>query len=166
MPREFVYLNPSHRVDGFSCSVQDLCEFLIDDAINYQNAFMAKTYLVYEDGELAAYFALAADSIQLELPEVPDDCEGKTKTYPALKLARLATDCRFERRRIASDALEFCIGAARAMNADTPGVGCRFVTVDALPDAESWYAERGFVPNQKYKSRTQTRSMRLDVLAD
>ena len=166
MAREFVYLNPSHCVDGFKCSVQDLCEFLIDDAIAYQEVFMARTYLVYEDDELAAYFALAADSIQLELPEVPDGCEGKTKTYPALKLAHLATDSRFEHRRIASDALEFCIGAAREMNVDTPGVGCRFVTVDALPTAESWYLEKGFVPNQKYKSRTITRSMRLDVLAD
>lgn len=165
MTREFVFLNPSHEVDGFKCSVADLREFLVDDAINYQRAYMARTFLILEDGELAAFFALAADSIQLKVPEIPSGCEEKTRTYPALKLARLATDSRFEGRRIASDALEFCVGAARAMN-EVPGVGCRFVTVDALPTAKDWYENRGFVPNLRYRRRDVTLSMRLDVLVD
>lgn len=166
MSREFVFLNPSHPVDGFFCGETDLRDFLIDDALSYQQQFIAQTYLIFENGQLAAYFALAADSIVLEVDETPGGCEGKqVRTYPALKLARLATDPKFEKRGIGSEALEYCVGAARSIN-ESPGAGCRFVTVDALPSAEPWYARRGFVPNLKHKNRRWTRSMRLDVLVD
>ena len=49
------------------------------------------------------------------------------------------------------------------------GIACRFLTVDAdvlsNSDTPAFYQKNGFVENQRYRSRTNSISMRYDILS-
>ena len=163
-----VRLSSEHDVGSFKCTDEELCAFLVEDALNYQSSYLANTTLVMVDGCIVAYFSLAADAINLDQDE--KDAGGITASFasfPALKIARLATDARRERRGYGSHAVKFCVGLARHLNNEHrhDGIGCRFVTVDAYPSAEDWYTGFGFVRNARLMSKKrETVSMRLDAM--
>lgn len=162
-----VRLSPEYDISGFDCEDDDLDGFLADDALRYQEGFLANTTLLLCDGQLVTYFALAADSIRLSGGEKDKGgIDTPLNSFPALKLARLATDVRFRRRGHGTAAVEFCVGLARHLNDmhRHDGIGCRFVTVDAYPTAVAWYKSLGFVENETRRSQKDTVSLRLDVL--
>jgi GNAT superfamily N-acetyltransferase len=155
-------------VSNFDCGDDELDDFLVSDALKYQEECLANTTLVLSGKTVAAYFSLAADAIRLSDQEKND---GKIDTpfshFPALKIARLATDAGFQGKRYGSRAVEYCVGLARHLNDEHrhDGIACRFVTVDAYPNAVDWYRRFGFIENQAHRGRKrQTVSLRIDVL--
>ena len=91
-------------VERFDCGDEDLNDFILTDAPLYYHVRLATSY-VLEDGitgEAAGYFSLAHDRISLT--DFPSNsaynrfrkqffAQGKMfKSYPALKICRLATD--------------------------------------------------------------------------
>jgi GNAT superfamily N-acetyltransferase len=163
-----VRLSSAYDLASFDCGDQDLNEFLVDDALEYQKLFLANTTLMLAQGRVAAYFSLSSDAIQLSRDEKDVGGIGTPfSSFPALKIARLATDTKFQGLGYGRMALEFCIGLARHFNDEHrhDGVGCRFVTVDAYPSSADWYLAQGFVRNEKVGSKNrETTSLRLDAL--
>lgn len=160
----FERLTPEHDVGRFDCGNDDLNDFLQSDALGYQDQHLAGTWVVFDSGLLVAFFSMSADAIPLDKSEPqPDGClEKDIRTYPALKVGRLATQADRQGDGIGTEILRACIGTAVALRESH--VGCRFVTVDANPDKVDWYLGRGFERNKYYVSRTKTSSLRYDIL--
>ena len=129
---------------------------------------MANTTLMIVDERIVAYFSLSSDAIQLS-PDEKDEERIKTpfSSFPALKIARLATDKNSQGNGFGKTALKFCIGLARHLNDEHrhDGIGCRFITVDAYPSSAGWYASQGFIRNEKAGNKNRdTVSLRLDAM--
>ena len=165
---QLVRLSEDYDLVSFDCGDSDLNEFLTDDALDYQSKFLANTTLLIVDQQVRAYFSLASDAIQLSAAERDDGgIDVPFRSFPALKIARLATDARYQRSGLGLMALQFSIGLARHLNDEHrhDGIGCRFITVDAYPKSADWYLRRGFVVNERLSSRNrETISLRLDSL--
>ena len=97
-------LGEDDKVVAFDCGDEDLNDFILTDAPLYYHVRLATSY-VLEDGitgEAVGYFSLAHDRISLT--DFPSNsaynrfrkqffAQGKMfKSYPALKICRLATD--------------------------------------------------------------------------
>lgn len=91
-------------------------------------------------------------------------------TVPALKLGRLAVDERFQAQGIGRNLITTVIGLAETLASQ---VGCRYVTLDALPERVTYYEGIGFIRNravnedrkQRFGQEPEQISMRFDVLA-
>lgn len=58
-----VKLTPEHCISKFNCGDNDLDEFLKDNALLFSDKRIANTYVLEEDGEIAAYFCLLNDKV-------------------------------------------------------------------------------------------------------
>ncbi|MBI5159494.1 GNAT family N-acetyltransferase [Candidatus Micrarchaeota archaeon] len=123
--------------------------FLCEDAFENQKRGVSVTYLFFieENGarNLAGYITLLSDSIEIRQNKCLQTAfESKSigyKTLPALKIGRIATDTRFQRRGIATAMVKFAISIALDTSVI---VGCRFLIVDAKEAAEDFYLKNGF----------------------
>lgn len=166
---ELVKFSSEYRIGDFDCGIKDYNDFLTNDASIYIEHCISRTYLLLDKHsyDVVGYIALLADSITLEPPE--KELEGLTmpfNSFPALKIGKLATSKDHKEYHYGSFLLELAVGFAESSNES--GVACRFLTVDADleydPDTPVFYKKNGFIPNQKYASRTKTVSMRYDIL--
>lgn len=115
---------------------------------------VAQTYVVTENGigedgrdkknDVVGYITLTCSEIDLENGYQIADCQyaNRYPTMPALKIARLAVDCRHRNKGIG----ELLVGMALAIAQDeiAPSAGCRFVVTDAKQDAVGFYERQGF----------------------
>ena len=86
--------------------------------------------------------------------------QGKMfKSYPALKICRLATNKSARGMGIGSMMLNTIIESYRGDNK----AGCRFITVDAYIDAIPFYLKQGFVPLSKTDEGADTRLLYFDL---
>ena len=86
--------------------------------------------------------------------------QGKMfKSYPALKICRLATNKSVRGLGIGSMMLNTIIESYRGDNK----AGCRFITVDAYIDAIPFYLKQGFVPLSKTDEGADTRLLYFDL---
>ena len=95
----FQDLKPESNLKSFKCTNNDLNDFLLNEALDYQKELLAKTYLVVneDNGDVIAYFSLLNDTIRLEETskatanrinrKIPNS--KRRKHYPALKIGRL-----------------------------------------------------------------------------
>ncbi len=51
---------------SFDCGVQDLNEFLKDDALKHQKERIAATYLCFYEHEFVGYFSWLTDAIEIK----------------------------------------------------------------------------------------------------
>ena len=166
-------LDGSDLVKGFDCGDSDLNEFIMNDAPLYFRARLATSYLLEdsENGETIGFFSLAHDRISLT--DFPSNSsynrfrkkffvQGKMfKSYPAIKICRLATDKRYRGEGFGTMLVNTIIGSYRSNNK----AGCRFVTVDAYAEALPFYYKLGFVPLSKEDERSETRMLYFDLEA-
>jgi len=83
------------------------------------------------------------------------------KEYPAIKIARLAVDKKYERRGVGRFLLLVAVGKALKISDE---VGCRFITVDSKQGSIGFYEKRGgFELVKKHKNRTYP-TIYLDIL--
>ncbi|WP_458453219.1 hypothetical protein [Methanobrevibacter sp.] len=79
-----------HSIE-FDCGDDDLNEFLLEDSfINIDNS-LSKIYLCLYENQIIAFFSLSADSIK-----VNKILEVEYRTYPAIKIGRLAVHKDFQ----------------------------------------------------------------------
>lgn len=135
----------------FRCCNTDLYEFLLEDAIVYQNNRTASTHLVYAGSVIVGYFTLLNDCIEVRVLDPEDGQPGyKYAKYPAIKIARLATHQEYQKHGIGQFMLTWVTAAALRLSEVS---GCRMITVDSKPDAQSFYERFGYKPaNRKNKS--------------
>ncbi len=144
----FVRLTQDHMFPTFDCGDDDLNEFLMTDAIKYQQGLLAVTYLVQINDETIGYVSLANDKIS-----VKDSSKAvwrKIKRsfhhskhrgdYPAVKVGRLAVGRYYQGHDIGTKILDFIKYAFVNKNR----TGCAFVTVDALRNAIPFYLKNNF----------------------
>ncbi len=148
---------------GFDCGDNDLIDFLLHDALEYQENYLAHTTLLYFDGKLIGYYTLACDAIRLDVIEKKTFKKQKNiYSYPAIKLARIAFIKEYQNQGCGSFILNVIVGFVHNLNKQ--GSGCRFITVDAYPKSMDFYIKKGFVHNshEVYKDKSHP-SLRLDV---
>ena len=122
-----------------------------------------------ENGNVIGYFSLAHDRISLT--DFPSNsaynrfrkqffAQGKMfKSYPALKICRLATDKKYRGEGIGAMIVNMIIASYRRDNK----AGCRFITVDAYADALPFYYKQGFSPLSKEDENADTRLLYFDL---
>ncbi|MCQ2958695.1 MAG: GNAT family N-acetyltransferase [Bacteroidales bacterium] len=163
-------------VSSFDCGDDDLNEFIIKESPLYKKAMLAVTYVLATEGDpnnVCAFCSLANDRVSI------GDFESKTefnrfrrkndfpqskrmRSYPAVKICRLAVDLQMKGRNAGTFLLDF-IKAYFASNNKT---GCRFVTVDAYINAIPFYKKNGFdFLNADDEHSEHTRLMYFDLNA-
>jgi predicted GNAT family N-acyltransferase len=86
--------------------------------------------------------------------------QGKMfKSYPALKICRLATSKSCRGEGIGSMMIQTIIASYR----NDSKAGCRFITVDAYADALPFYYKQGFIPLSKTDEGADTRLLYFDL---
>ncbi len=143
----FQKLEQDTPLDSFHSSDDDLNSFLLEEAKDYQAELLSVTYLVYYEGQLAAYYSLLNDVVRLEEAEKPVRNRINRKIpytkqrnhYAAAKIGRLAVDTRFARQGVG----EFILNNICIMLLTGNKLGCRFLTVDAVAAATGFYEAKG-----------------------
>ena len=133
---------------GFDCGRQEQNQFLYERAWRDQQLMASVTRLFFVKGILAAYVTTLADSIELGTRE--NDRELRYPSIAALKIAQLAVDRSFAGSGLGRLLVSYVIQYARRVG---PDVGFRYVTLDARPELEGWYAAQGFVRNKLVQKR-------------
>ena len=107
----------------FDCGDDDLNEFLLKDSlINIDNS-LSKIYLCFYENKVVAFLSLSADSIKIN-----EKLEVEYRTYPAIKIGRLAVHKDFQRMHIGSILIDWVVGFCLELRKD---IGIRFISVDA-----------------------------------
>ena len=164
-------LGENDIVSQFDCGDEDLNDFILTDASLYFKVRLATSYILEdgENGNVIGYFSLAHDRISLT--DFPSNsaynrfrkkffAQGKMfKSYPALKICRLATDKMYHGEGIGAMIINMIIASYRNDNK----AGCRFITVDAYRDALPFYYKQGFTPLSKEDEEAETRLLYFDL---
>lgn len=164
-------LGEDDTICQFDCGDEDLNDFIITDAPLYFKVRLATSYVLEdtENGNVIGYFSLAHDRISLT--DFPSNsaynrfrkqffAQGKMfKSYPALKICRLATDKKYRGEGIGAMIVNMIIASYRRDNK----AGCRFITVDAYADALPFYYKQGFSPLSKGDENADTRLLYFDL---
>ena len=164
-----IQLSSDTIIKPFKCSEEDLNNFLFEDAKHFQRELMAVTYLI-EDHELnltVAYFSLLADKIIFNPEEkaawnklnrkIPNS--KRRKSYPALKIGRLAVNEEYTGTGVGT----FILDSIKYAFTSLKRLGCRFITVDALTSATSFYEKNGFRFFTELDKEDETRLMFYDL---
>lgn len=136
-------------ITEFKSSDDDLNEFLMLEAKDYQEQLLTVTYLLQnpKSNEVVAYFSLLNDTIKFEEEDrkirnrinrkIP--YEKQRTHYPAVKIGRLAVSENYAHQGIGEQILDY----VKSLYAFSSRSGCRFITVDAYAAAVPFYLERG-----------------------
>lgn len=164
-----IQLSPQTIIKPFKCAEDDLNSFLFEDAKHFQKELMAVTYLIEDVREevTVAYFSLLADKISFNPDEksvwnklnrnIPNS--KRRRNYPAVKLGRLAVNERYAGEGIGT----FILDSIKYAFTTVKRLGCRFLTVDALNSATSFYEKNGFQFFTELDKNDETRLMFYDL---
>jgi GNAT superfamily N-acetyltransferase len=145
------YLRESHNISFFSCSNDDLNDFLKSDAKKSQADLISRTYLCLWKKSILGYLTLVTDTIEVKLIEKDDGVDGYPyPRYPSIKIARLAVEEKFEGCGIGRFLLFWATGKVYQLSKE---VGCRYITLDSKRESFGFYEKFGFRVIMKYASR-------------
>jgi GNAT superfamily N-acetyltransferase len=148
----------------FDCGADEQNRFLQERAWRDHQKGISSTHMMYVNGIPAAYVTLMADRIKLSPKE---KLKGISyELVPAVKIAQLAVARRFTGHGLGKFMIGYAVANARAVRA-VPGVGCRYLTLDAQPHLVGWYERMGFKRNiEEQKIRQQLAIERNRALED
>ena len=167
-----VRLASEFDLTGFDCGDPDLNDFLQNDARQYMAELLAVTYLVTEAGKAAAFFSLANDTLICDLATQEGKSERnrlqrriphkkQRRSYPAVKLCRLAVETHFQRTGLGREILDYL----KVWFITGNKTGCRFITVDAYNNERTlrFYERNGFRFLTSTDKTENTRQMYFDL---
>jgi len=150
-----------HDVSGFESASSELNGFLKEDALKNQEELISKTYLCCRSNQLVGYVTFTTDIIRKKDVQEEEQIEIQYKEYPAIKIARLAVDKKYERRGVGRFLILAAVGKALKISDE---VGCRFITVESKRDSIEFYEKSGgFKLINGYEKRNYP-TMYFDVL--
>ncbi len=164
-----IQLTSECEIKPFKCADDDLNGFLFDDAKHFLEELMAVTYLIEDrvQNVTVAYFSLLADKISFNPDEksvwnklnrsIPNP--KRRRSYPAVKIGRLAVNERYVGAGIGT----FVIDSIKYAFTTVKRLGCRFLTVDALKSAITFYEKNGFQFFTELDKDDDTRLMFYDL---
>jgi GNAT superfamily N-acetyltransferase len=145
---------PLTRIDtlaNFSSANDDLNDFLENEAIRSQENLLSKTFLCFCRGHIAGFLTLVTDTIEVKLVDAGDGVSGYPhQKYPAIKIARLAVDKKFERKGVGRFLILAAVGKVHQISKD---VGCRYITLDSKRESVGFYEKFGFKIIKRYANR-------------
>lgn len=126
---------------------------------------VSRTYVAYYNHNLIGFFTLITDIMRVKDLNDGDEWEDYPyKIYPAIKLARLAVDCKYEKNGVGTSLLYAALGIALNVSEK---VGCRYMTVDSKKEAIGFYKKKGFTMVEKTKNKDYPKFyLNLPVIAD
>lgn len=145
----------------FSCGVNDLDDFFLNDADLYADELLGKTYCwvtTETPHRIVALFTLANDSIKTKLISTNDKNRlqrnivnpKRGRSYPAVLIGRLGVNREYQDTpsHIGQQLMAFIKDWFRHEDNKT---GCRFIVVDAYNEERvlRYYDKNGFVPLYK-----------------
>lgn len=170
---KFVRLKADTEILPFDCNDTDLNGFLFDDAINYTKQLLAVTYLIHDGINTIGYFNYINDKIShRDLDNnfekfcsrigihMPTD-KAKHKSYPAVKIGRLAVHRDFQNKGLGKIILDY----TKNSFTDKNKTGCKFITVDAYSDSVKFYIKNGFKCLSTRDKKSDTRLMYFNLEA-
>lgn len=164
-------LKVGDTINSFDCCDDDLNDFIINEAPLYRNALLAVTYVVEDkmSSDILAYFSLTNDKISISDFENNTEFnrfrkhkfvnDKRLRSYPAIKIGRLAIAKSAQHQSIGTYLLEFIEQYFITDNKS----GCRFVTVDAYTKAIPFYLKNGYQFLNKDDKDHHTRVMYFDL---
>ena len=164
-----VPLTPDYELTNFDCGDSDLNEFLLKDAKHFLEKRIANTFILEDDGRIAAYFCLLNDKIsRLEVTNsrwkmIKDSFpDGKHfRSYPTIKIGRFAVSLEYRGRNLGTELLRSII---YLLNTEQSRSAFRFITVDAYLSAIEFYRKNGFKELTKKEEDEHTRLMFFDMM--
>lgn len=165
---ELKLIEPSDKLTGLSLGGEEfvpLKTFIQKKAKDYQANSFARTYGLFHETKLIGYITLICGEILTKTPQevIPPDQAYDYKTFPSVKIARLAVDVRYRGRGLGEQLVAFSVGVVR--DAISPNVGCRFIVVDAKKSAIKFYERIGFTLLDTVANRASEQPvMYLDIL--
>ena len=171
---DFIRLQPTNKVKSFDCGDEDLNDFILNRATPFDKYMLAVSYAFVDTKDTSrplAYFSLANDKIATsDFPNMTEfnrfrrkqgfPNEKRLKSYPAVKLCRLAVDQNAKGNQIGSSLLDY-IKSMFVINNKT---GCRFITADAYLAAVPFYEKNGFRLMNLEDDDPHTRLMYFDLM--
>lgn len=164
-------LDIGDTVSAFDCQDEDLNDFILNEATLYRNALLSVTYVVEDKftDEVLAYFSLSNDKVSISDFESKTEFnrfrrqkfvnEKRLRSYPAIKIGRLAIAKSAQHQSIGTYLLEFIEDYFIIDNKS----GCRFVTVDAYVDAIPFYIKNSYQFLNNDDEDHRTRVMYFDL---
>lgn len=140
----------------FDCGNPDLNGFLLETGTQEPNAtlsdkeLVAATYIVEDNGthDILAYFSLLHDKIERDVAdktiwnklsrEIPN--AKRRSSYPSLKIGKLAVSKTVKTHGLGTRIINFI----EWLYLQERRAGCRFITVDAILEAEEFYRKNYF----------------------
>jgi GNAT superfamily N-acetyltransferase len=145
-------LTANSRIEAFRSINEDLNDFLRNEALKSQENLLTRTFLCFCRGSLAGFLTLVTDTIEVKLVDEDDGVDSYPyQKYPAIKIARLAVDKRYERQGIGRFLLLAAVGKVYQISKD---IGCRYITIDSKRESMGFYERFGFKPIKKYLNRS------------
>jgi len=154
-------------VRSFTCGTKDLDEFLTTDEVRtYEEQNLGRTYLVYYEGSLVAYFTVSNDGLRVEYLKKRKSFSIPSKkivdTYPAVKIGRLAVASAWQNRGVGRHVVAYVAKVALETGARS---GVRLLILEAKPESIPFYEKCGFeLTFETAREKTKVnRTMFLDL---
>ncbi len=144
-------IEPDDRLTGLKLGYEEfaaLKTFLQKHAKKFHINNLGRTYAGFlssnDQTRVIAYMTLVCGEVVTESGDLLNDREigYPYRAYPAIKIARLAVDFRFNRQGLGRRLVELALGITKSDIC--PSVGCRFVVVDAKQNSVPFYRKCGF----------------------
>ena len=154
-------LSSKHDLSNFSCGVEDLDEFLKEDALEQQEKNLSVTYLAIYKNKILGYVSILADKVECKKINKKSAIYSH---YPAVKIGRLAVDEKYRNYGIGSAIL---ISISKMIKEISNDVGISFITIDAYCIARKFYLKNSFkqmkIENSKKLKRTSKRNLTTSI---
>ncbi len=154
-------------VQSFDCGNKALNDFLNTEEVKkYEEEDLGKTYLVFHQGDLVAYFTVSSDKLRVSylrtVKSFSKFAEMKIYAIPAVKIGRLAVSKNYQSRGIGRILVKYIAGMALSIGGK---LGVRLLILQAKPESISFYEKCGFHLTREigHERGKRNRTMYLDL---
>ena len=166
---KIVPLTLDYNLTTFDCGDSDLNEFLLEDVKHFLEKRIANTFILEDEGRIAAYFCLLNDKVSRQevtnskWKNIKDSFpENKRfRSYPTIKIGRFAVSKEYRGQHIGSDLMD---KLKLLLKNEVSRSAFRYITVDAYLSAVPFYIKNGFTTLTKKEEDEHTRLMYFDMM--
>lgn len=166
---QLVPLTSDYPLAHFDCGDDDLNRFLLDDAKHAQELRIANTFILEDEGRIAAYFCLLNDRIsrseitgsRWKKIRAKFPVSKQFRSYPCIKVGRFAVSVDYRGQSVGSWLMS---KLKERLNVGQNQSAFRYITVDAYLSAIEFYRKNGFQELTKKEEDEHTRLMFFDMM--